>query len=462
MNASASITWFKRSLITAACMGTLLACSGGDKPAASAASGAASAQSNGEAVNITFWHSMEGELGTILQAIVDDFNKANPQYKITAVYKGNYGESMNAAIAAYRAKQAPDIVQVFEVGTATMMYSGGAIKPVQEMSEEVGNPIDPKAFVGAVAGYYSTPEGKLVSMPFNSSTAVLYYNKDLFKKAGLNPDQAPKTYAQLKEFTQKLKASGVECGYTTTWPTWVLMENASAWHNVPYATENNGFGGLGARLSVNNDLLKRLIGDLAKMAKDGTFTYAGRGDSASASFVSGKCAIMTGSSGSRALIAKDGKFEFGMGELPYYDDVPGAPQNSVIGGASLWVFNGKDKPVYEGTTQFFKYLTSPEVAAKWHQDTGYVPVVKAAYDLTKQQGFYDKNPGTEVAVKQLSADTTAASRGIRLGSLPEIRDVEEGIMEKIFNGSTTVEAGLAEMEQRGNAILTKFQNDHTQ
>lgn len=457
-----SVFNLKHSILASACLLALAACSGSDKAAAPATPAASAAATPAQAVNITFWHSMEGELGTTLQAIIDDFNQANPQYKVTGVYKGSYGESMNAAIAAYRAKQAPDIVQVFEVGTATMMYSGGAIKPVQEMSEEVGNPIDAKAFVGAVAGYYSSPEGKLVSMPFNSSTPVLYYNKDLFQKAGLNPDAPPKTYAQLKEYTTKLKAAGVECGYTTTWPTWVLMENASAWHNVPYATENNGFGGLGARLAINNDVMKRLMGDLAQMSKDGTFTYAGRGDSASASFVSGQCAIMTGSSGSRAQIAKDGKFAFGVSELPYYDDVAGAPQNSIIGGASLWVFNGKDKPVYEGITQFFKYLTTPEVAAKWHQDTGYVPVVKAAYDLTKEQGFYDKNPGSEVAVKQLSANTTDASRGIRLGSLPEIRDMEEGVMEKIFNGSVSAEAGLAEMQERGNAILTQFEKDHQQ
>lgn len=453
------------ALAALATLTLLAACNGGsDKadstPAAPAGKSASSQAGSSQSLTITFWHSMDGELGKTLQGIVDDFNKANPQYHVNAVFKGSYKDSMNAAIAAYRAKQAPDIVQVFEVGTATMMYSGGAIKPVQSMSEEVGDPIDPKAFVGAVAGYYSTPDGKLVSMPFNSSTPVLYYNKDLFKKAGLDPEKAPKTWAELREAAKKLKASGAECGYTTTWPAWILMENFAAWHNIPYASDNNGFGGLGARLQLDNPLFKRLFGDLAAMSKEGSFTYGGRGDAASSLFISGKCGIFTGSSGSRADIAKNGKFSFGISQLPYYQDVQGAPQNSIIGGASLWVFDGKDKNTYTGVTKFLKYLASSEVNAKWHQATGYVPVVKAAYDLSKQQGFYDKNPGADVPIKQLSADTTDQSRGVRLGSLPDIREVEEGAMEKIFNGSTPPEAALADMQKQGNEILQKFQDDH--
>lgn len=440
---------FKKRLFTLACL----------SPFFLGTSFAAAAES-APIVNISFWHSMDGKLGDTLQKIVDDFNKANPQYHINAVYKGAYGESMNAAIAAYRAKQSPDIAQIFEVGTATMMYSGGAIKPVQEMSEEVGDPINPKEFVGAVAGYYSSNQGKLVSMPFNSSTPVLYYNKDAFAKAGLDPNQAPKTYAELKEDTKKLRAAGLQCGYTTAWPTWVLMETASAWHNVPYATENNGFGGLNTRLELDNPLMKRLFNDLATMSKDKEFVYNGRADSATAAFVSGQCAIFTGSSATRAQLVANANFKFGMGELPYYEDVKGAPQNSIIGGASLWVFNGKSKPVYQGITKFFHYLMKPEVAAAWHQQTGYVPVVKSAYTLSEQQGFYQKNPGVDVAIKQLNANTTNASRGVRLGSLANIRDMEEGIMEQIFSGNKSVDAGLAEMQKRGNAILIQFQKDH--
>ncbi|MBK1781188.1 sn-glycerol-3-phosphate ABC transporter substrate-binding protein UgpB [Advenella sp. WQ 585] len=412
------------------------------------------------ATDINFWHSMEGPLGERVNEIVNDFNQQQSDYKINPTYKGAYGESMNAGIAAYRAGQAPDIIQVFEVGTATMMFSKGAIKPIQEMSEEVGNPIDPKNFVPGIAGYYSEPNGKLASMPFNSSTPVFYYNKDLFEKAGLDPNAPPKTYTQIHEAAKKLKDAGIECGYTTAWPSWVLVENFSALHNLPYASKNNGFDGLDARIELNKDGFVKHFTFLNEMAKDGTFTYGGRGDAANALFSSGKCAMFTGSSGSRANFSKNAPFKFGISTLPYYDDVPGAPQNSVIGGASLWVFNNKSPDVNKGITEFFQYISSPEVAAKWHQDTGYVPVVKAAYDLTKESGFYDKNPGTDVPFIQLNVETTDESRGVRLGFLPQIRDIQDAEMENIFAQKVSVEEGLENMQKRANELLQRFENSN--
>jgi sn-glycerol 3-phosphate transport system substrate-binding protein len=416
--------------------------------------GAASANA---ATEIQFWHSMEGALGDRVNEIAANFNKTQSDYVVKPVYKGNYGESMNAGIAAFRAGNAPDILQVFEVGTATMMYAKGAIKPVQQMSEEVGDPIDPKNFIGAVAGYYSAPDGKLVSMPFNSSTVVFYYNKDAFKKAGVDADKPPKTWQELRAVADKLKAAGQECGYTTSWPSWVQLETFSAWHNVPYASKDNGFGGLDARLNINSPLHVRHLTFLADMAKAGEFMYGGRGDDPNALFISGKCAMITGSSGLRANIMKNAKFEFGTSTLPYYSDVKGAPQNTIIGGASLWVFANKKPEVYKGVTKFFKYLSSPEVAAKWHQQTGYVPITTAAYELTQKEGFYDKNPGTDVGVKQLNVQTTAQSRGVRLGYLPQIRQIEDGAIENIVSGKISAKEGLEDAKKRGDELLEKFE-----
>lgn len=409
------------------------------------------------ATEITFWHSMEGALGERVDAIAKDFNASQSDYVVNPVYKGAYGESMNAGIAAFRAGNAPDILQVFEVGTATMMYAKGAVEPVQALSEKVGDPIDPNTFLGAVGGYYSSPDGKLVSMPFNSSTPVLYYNKDAFKKAGLDPDTPPKTWPEVAETAQKLRAAGLECGYSTAWPSWVLLENFAAWHNVPYASEDNGFGGLGARLQLQSPAFEKHMSFLADMAKAGNFTYGGRGDAGNALFTSGKCGMYTGSSGMRASIIKTGLFDFGTSTLPYYPDLPGAPQNSIIGGASLWVFAGKSDEHYKGVVKFFKFLSSPEQAAAWHQGTGYVPVTKAGYELTKESGYYDQNPGTEIAVTQLNADTTANSRGVRLGYLPQIRDIEDSTMEQLFAGQTSADAALKKMVTDGDALLERFE-----
>src|SRR5690606_1505685 len=409
------------------------------------------------ATDINFWHSMQGALGERFDALVDEFNKSQSDYVVHAVYKGTYGESMNAVIAAFRGGNAPDILQVFEVGTATMMYAKGAIQPIQEMSEQAGDPINPADFLGAVASYYSSPEGKLVSMPFNSSTPVFYYNKDAFKKAGLDADNPPKTWEEVAEAGKKLRAAGLECGYTTSWPSWIQLETFGAWHNTPYASQDNGFGGLDARLQIDKPLFVRHLTFLSDMAKEGTFTYGGRGDASNALFTSGKCGMFTGSSGNRANIIKTGNFEFGTSSLPYYDDVAGAPQNSIIGGASLWAFAKKSPAVYKCVAKSLKFISNHEQAAQWHQGTGYVPVTKAGFELTKQSGFYEKNPGSDVAVKQLDATTTENSRGIRLGYLPQIRDIEDGVMEEIFSGKVEPEAGLKDIVKRSDELLSRFQ-----
>ncbi|AIL32540.1 sn-glycerol-3-phosphate ABC transporter substrate-binding protein UgpB [Basilea psittacipulmonis] len=404
---------------------------------------------------IEFWHSMEGKLGETVNKIVDDFNHSQSEYKVVATYKGSYTDSMNAGIAAYRAKKAPNILQVFEVGTATMMYSKGAIVPVGELSEKVGNPIQASDFITGIASYYSDKDGKLVSMPFNSSTPVFYYNKDLFKQAGLDPEKPPRTYEELRDYGNKLKAAGVECAYTTTWPAWVMIENFAAIANTPYATENNGFDGLNARLALDSDAFKKHLTFLADMAKEGSFTYGGRADNATGRFTSGKCAMFTGSSGARATIVATG-INYGVGYLPYYADNTD-PHNSIIGGASLWAFSGKSDDENKATVAFFKYLTKPEVAAFWHQKTGYVPVVKAAYELTEAQGYYQENPGADIAVKQLNRTAATNSKGIRLGFLPAIRDIEERNLEDLFNGKITADKALSNMKTDGDKLLERFQ-----
>ena len=197
---------------------------------------------------IQWWHSMTGKLNDKVNEIADKFNASQKDYKVVPVYKGQYDESMTAAIAAYRAGNPPQIVQVFEVGTATMMAAKGAVKPVYQLMAESGEKFDPKAYLGAVYGYYADTKGNLISMPFNSSTTIMFYNKDAFKKAGLDPANPPKTWPEVEAAAKKLKAAGVACPFTTGWQSWVQVESFSAWHNVPLGTKENGFGGLDTRL----------------------------------------------------------------------------------------------------------------------------------------------------------------------------------------------------------------------
>lgn len=427
------------------------------KPLAAAALFATMAASAHAATEITWWHSMTGALGERVAGLADQFNKSQSDYKVTPIFKGSYDEAMAAAIAAYRAGNAPHVLQVFEVGTATMMYSKGAIKPVTEVMKVAGEKFDASAYVPAVAGYYTSPKGDIVSFPFNSSTTVFYYNKDMFEKAGLDPNKAPATWQEVVAAAAKLKAAGEKCGYTTGWQSWVHLESFSAWHNVEFASKGNGFGGLDARLKFNSPLHVKHIENLANWAKQGYFTYAGRKNEPEAKFYSGECGMLTSSSAAYANISKNAKFKFAVSPLPYYNDVAGAPQNTVIGGASLWVMNGKKTDEYKGVAKFFKFLSQPEVQAKWHQETGYLPITKAAYEQTKQSGFYQKNPGTDVSVQQMIVKTTDKSRGIRLGNFVQIRTVIDEELENVWNGKKTAKEALDTAVKRGDELLTRFE-----
>jgi sn-glycerol 3-phosphate transport system substrate-binding protein len=406
---------------------------------------------------ITWWHSMDGGLNDWVNDLAKNFNASQKEYKVVPTYKGEYDQSLAAGIAAFRAGNAPDILQVFEVGTATMMYSKGVVKPVAELMKESGVPFDPKAYIPAVSGYYTAPNGQMMSFPFNSSTTVFYYNKDAFKAAGLDPEKGPVTWPDVVSAAAKLKASGNACPFTTSWMTWAQLESFSTWHNTSYATKNNGFNGLDARLEFNSPLHVRHFENLANMSKQGLFLYKGRASKATSSFTSGECAMFIGSSGSYASIKKDAKFKFAESALPYYPDVAGAPQNTIVGGASLWVMTGKNADHYKGVAKFFQYLSDPKVQSESHMRTGYLPITTAAYELTQKSGFYAENPGTDVAVNQMIRKTTDKSRGVRLGNFPQIRAILDEETEQIWAGKKTAKEALDSGVKRGNELLAKFQ-----
>ena len=410
-------------------------------------------------VDIQWWHSMTAVNGETVNALAADFNAKQKDYKVVPVYKGQYDESMTAAIAAFRAGNAPHILQVFEVGTGTMMSAKGAIKPVGQVMREAGQKFDPKSYIGAVAGYYTTSKGEMLSFPFNSSTTVFYYNKDVFEKAGLDPNRAPATWPEVMAAAAKIKASGAsQCAYTTGWPSWVHVENLSAWHNVPIATKENGMAGLDTTFQINSPLHVRHWTNLKDWNSKGYFTYAGRRNEAEAKFYSGECAMLTSSSAAQANINRNAKFKYAVSMLPYYADVKGAPQNTIIGGASLWVMAGKKPNEYKGVAQFLSYLADPQRQAQWHQQTGYLPITPAAYDITKNAGFYDKNPGTDVSVRQMMLhDPTPNSKGLRFGSFVQIRDMFEEEMENMLAGKQDAKAALDSAVKRGNDMLRKFE-----
>jgi sn-glycerol 3-phosphate transport system substrate-binding protein len=406
---------------------------------------------------IQWWHSMQGALNDKVNEIANGFNASQKDYKVVPIFKGQYPESMTAAIAAFRAGNAPHILQVFEVGTATMMGAKGAIKPVYQMMKEAGEPFDAKAYLPAVAGYYTDSKGNMLSMPFNSSTTVFYINKDAFKKAGLD-GTAPKTWKEFATAAGKLKASGQQCVYTTGWPSWVHVENFSAWHNLPIGTRENGIAGTDTRFAINSPAHVKHVEMLADFAKKGWFTYSGRKNEAEARFFSGECAMLTSSSGAQANIRRNAKFDFSVNFLPYHDEIKGAPQNSIIGGATLWVMSGKRPAEYKGVTKFFSYLSSTSVQADWAKATGYVPITNAAFEAMKKEGYYEKVPGADIAVRQLgNKPPTANSKGLRFGNFVQGREVIEEELEAVFAGKKDAKAAMDDAVKRGNEILRKFE-----
>ena len=406
---------------------------------------------------IQWWHSMSGALGDWVGDIAKDFNSKQTDYKVVPVFKGNYDESMTAAVAAFRAGNAPHILQVFEVGTATMMASKGVVVPVEKIMRDSGYQFDPKAYVPAVSGYYTAPNGQMMSFPFNSSTTVMWVNLDALKAAGVSTDKLPQTWPEVTLAAAKLKASGHKCPVTTAWQGWTQLESFSTWHNTELATKGNGMKGMDARLVVNSPLHVRHIENLGNMAQQGLFVYKGRAGNAGANFESGECAISFNSSAAYAGISKNAKFKFAVGTLPYYPDVQGAPQNTVIGGASLWAMSGKKSEEYKGVAAFFNYLSDPAIQSANHKRTGYLPVTMASFKMTEDSGFYKQNPGTDVSVNQMIRKTTDKSRGIRLGNYVQIRTIEDEELEQVWAGKKTAKEALDSIVKRGNELLEKFE-----
>jgi sn-glycerol 3-phosphate transport system substrate-binding protein len=410
------------------------------------------------ATDIMWWHAMSGELGRQLEKLAADFNASQSEYRIVAGYKGNYTETVTAAIFAFRSRSQPAIVQVNEIATATMMAARGAIYPVFELMRDEAEAFSPAAYLPAVTGYYADVAGNMLSFPFNASTPILYYNKNLFRAAGLDPDIAPKTWPELGAAAKRLRAAGNICGFTTSWPSWINVENFSAFHNLPISTKANGFGGLDAELNFNNPVVVRHIAQLAEWQATKVFDYSGRATTAEPRFQNGECGIFLGSSATRADIKANSKFDVGYGMLPYWPDVAGAPQNTIIGGATLWVLRDRPRAEYKGVAKFFGYLSKPEIQAAWHQNTGYLPVTRAAFDLTRAQGFYDRNPGAAISIEQITLKPpTENSRGVRLGSFVLVRDVIDDELEQAFAGKKSAQAALDSAVERGNRLLRQFE-----
>ena len=406
------------------------------------------------ATELQWWHAMTGANNEVVDQLAKEFNESQSEYKVVPVFKGTYPETLNAGIAAYRSKQPPAIIQVFDAGSGVMMGAEGAIVPAAEVLQKGGYTFDKSQYLAGIVAYYSKPDGTMLSFPYNSSSPILYYNKDAFTKAGLDAENPPKTWPEVFEAAKKIKASdAAKCGITSTWLTWIQTENFAAWNNVAYGTNENGLGSTDVKLEFNAPLFVEHFQAIADLAKDGTFRYGGRTSEAKQLFMSGECAILTESSGGLGDIVKSG-VNYGIGQLPYYEGH--GPQNTIPGGASLWVFGGKSDEEYKGVAQFFNFLSQTQIQARLHQVSGYLPVTNAAYEETKKSGFYEKNPARETPILQMMGKApTENSKGVRLVNLPQVRDIMNEEFEAMLAGSQDAKTALDKAVERGNAAIAE-------
>lgn len=407
---------------------------------------------------VQFWHAFTGRLGELVATQAEQFNASQSDYVVVQSHKGNYSETLNAGIAAFRAGEQPHILMVFEVGTATMMAAEGAVRPVYEVMADVGADFDTDAYIGTVVGYYTTQEGEMLSLPFNSSTPVLWVNRDLLEQAGVDPDVDLSTWEQVGDVLGQVQAAGIECPMTTAWQSWIHLENLSAYHDTPFATQDNGFAGLDTELAFNGPVQVQHIQTLGDWAQDGRFIYAGRRNEGGANFRAGECALFTESSAGYAGISAEAEFDFDVRSLPYWASAVDEPQNTIIGGASLWIMEGHEREEYAGVAAFMSFLSSTDVQAQWHQDTGYLPITFSAGEATREQGFYEDNQGTDIAVIQMTANQpTPNSNGLRLGSFDQIRGIIDEELEGVWSGDKTAQEALDSAVARGDQLLRRFE-----
>jgi sn-glycerol 3-phosphate transport system substrate-binding protein len=412
---------------------------------------------------IEMWIGLTGPAQELLIQFGQEFNEMQDEFEVNVSFRGQYPEQRAAAIAAFRAGNPPHIMQMFDAGTGDMFAAREAVVPVSEVYGLAGLDFDPSIFLAPAAGYYGSADGTLFSQPLNVSTAVMFYNKDIFEAAGLDPEAPPATWPELIEAARAITSSGAApCGFTSTWVAWIMLEQMSAIHDTPIGTRQNGREGLDAELNFDNELIVRIVSTLADLQSDGSFSYGGRSNDAAAMFIAGECGMLMQSSGGHGSIERDLEAEFGVAFLPHWPDLIDEPLNSIIGGASLWVFNAPNRTEEEfrGVAEFLAYLSTTDVLQRFAETTGFLPATNATFEA--MEGFFAENPGRDVPVLQLLRGTpTENSSGYRFGRWTEIRDFFHEEVERALQGATTPEAAVRSAVERGNAALRAFERTAT-
>lgn len=411
------------------------------------------------ATKFEFWYGLSGDLSERIQEMCKTFNASQSDYEIACVSQDNYDNNLQNTIAAFRANKQPTVTQIFDAGTLDLMLSDAYV-PVGQLMKDNGYQIDWSNYAKGIASYFSTASGELLSMPFNNSTAMIYFNTDALAKVGF--EGLPQTWTEVEDVARKMKAAGYDCPVAFD-PSgaWQWFEQFSAIHDQPIATKGNGFDGLDAELVVSKGKFVDQLTWIKKMYDEGLFVHKSKdaGETANDAFINGKCQITSSSVADHGTFSKQAKegVHWTVAMLRMLDGFE--RHNSFVGGASLWTLKGKSAEEYKGAAAFFAFLAKPEQAEWWSTVTGYIPVTLTGFEAMKAKGFYDNAPykGRELAIASLNMPSGENTRGIRLGSYPSIRaEMVKTIQSVLFN-NVPVKQALEEFDAKGNEILRRFE-----
>ncbi|MDR6224606.1 ABC transporter substrate-binding protein [Desmospora profundinema] len=394
-------------------------------------------------MKVVWWHSMGGELKSAVDHLVKEFNESQSEVVVEAVYQGEYDESLNKLRASLGSNSGPTMVQVYEIGSRYMIDSN-LITPIQTFVDKQN--YDLSQLEENIIGYY-TIDDQLNAMPFNTSNPILYYNKDQFKEAGLDPENPPTTFEEVAKAAEKL-SDGKNKGASFALYGW-FMEQFFANQGAELVNNGNGRDELATESLLGSEAGVQTLTWWKEMVDDGVALNLGRKtDDTKKAFTSGQVAMTLDSTASlRGIVDSVGdKFEVGTAFLPKPKE---ADEGGVIvGGASLYILNNRPETEQEAAWKFIEFLTAPEQQAYWHVNTGYFPITKTAYDEPAVKENLEKFPQFQTAVDQLHETTlNRATQGALMGVFPEARQITERAMEEVINGQKTPEKALEDAQK---------------
>jgi sn-glycerol 3-phosphate transport system substrate-binding protein len=402
---------------------------------------------------IVFWHSMGGNLGeTVVKAFVTTFNAVHKDIQVEPQYQGSYDDALNKLRASMKSSAVPAVAQVYDIGTRFMIDSKGVI-PVQEFIDRDG--FDLTQYEPNILAYYRVG-GRLYSMPFNTSTAILYYNKDMFKQAGLNPDHPPQTFEEIADYAKRVaQTRAAPSGISIAIYGW-FFEQLLARQAALYANNGNGRDAAATAVVFNQgEAGTRILDWWARMVKDGVAANPGRKTAdTQRAFAAGQTAMTFDSTAVlRSLLSgSGGRFQVGTG---YFPKPPATKDGgSIVGGASAWILKGRTGAEQQAAWEFVKFITAPEQQAAWYVGTGYFPVRREAYRQAVAKETLAKNPQFLTAISELrSSPITRATQGALLGVLPEARQKTEDAIEAVILGRKSSKQALDDAARElGEAI----------